>query len=97
MKSYPITTIVSNHRSKKESPMFAFMKKHAVAITITTAALLAAGLGFTWFRPGVVGGALKAIGASVSNFGTSVIGFFRRAPTPVDAAAAGMGTPSPAV
>lgn len=76
--------------------MFAFLKKHAVAITAGTALLVAAALGFTWFKPGVVGSAIKAIGNTISGFGSTLIGFFRRAPSPVDAAAAAMDTPAPA-
>lgn len=76
--------------------MFAFLKKHAVAITVGTGLLVAAALGFTWARPGVVGGLITRVGASISGFGSSVIGFFRRVPTPVDVAGAAMAAP-PAV
>jgi hypothetical protein len=77
--------------------MFKFMKKHAVVITVSVGALVAAAIGFTWFRPGLVGGAIQSAGNMITGFGGTVVRFFRRAPSPVDVAAAGMGPEAAAV
>lgn len=81
----------STNRSHKENSMFAFLKKHAVAITVSTAVLVAAALGFTWARPGTVSAFIGRIGSGFQSLGASIASLFNRVPTPVDVAAAAMG------
>lgn len=76
--------------------MFAFLKKHAVAITVTTGAIVAAAIGFAWFRPGTVNALLRSTGAAITGFGGAIAGFFRRNPSPVDVATTAMGPDAPA-
>ena len=64
--------------------MFKFIKKHAVAITVTVGLLLAVSLGITYFFPEKVAAGLTATGDFFKRIGSTAAGWFKRSADTVD-------------
>lgn len=56
--------------------MFKFIKRHALAISLTIGALLAAGLGCAYFLPAQTAAVIASVGGFFSKIGSKIAGWF---------------------